>query len=596
MHIGINFVNINCSQQSKQKERCQEKYNIVKQKSLINKKLFLLFAVLLAAVALRFVYLDQDQPANNLSGFTQGDEPYYCYAAVHDQMVSRPGFPETFVNSHSHISGLHNYLTTKLSFSLFGYNYTGMRLVSVMGSLLVIWLLFISLFRYYKEERNPILWFLFALFLLVDPYFLITSRLQNPQIDSIVWLSIGLYFVYTYSRTSKPIYLVLAVFVHVFTVLFVYPYTLFALLGLGFYILFLSFKKRSPVYMYYAIIGALMAILLFVSILYARGSTPLDFIHNLLRYNVEKSEVGLKSFSSIDLTKAPLQIFYSNLIRYNLFYLLLFGGLILVVIKRFRSMEDPLIFTTFVIAAAFIQCTFVVSYPFKKWVAIFPYFATLIIPIYLHFKALLEENSRLKFIAAVGICMAMIVAYFNMHITNNHEYWKGFDYGFIYKNPSLMLRWTPFVIFSISALLFLVIIFNKKLFNPLTQTIGVIVLMGSIAMSYELLYKEPRYEYKTFLQDSAPILNGKIIVGDLSHAYTFYNNSLVLVSYYAEDLKIDSRLKENISKFDPNKLIYIKNYLPGSKVSEEISNHNVLFKKIKDYPGEIYCFAIYEPK
>lgn len=557
---------------------------------------FILLPVLLISIIIRFVYLDQDQPANNLSGYTQGDEPYYCYAAVHEEMVSRPGFPDAFKNPHSHITGLHNYFTTKASFSIFGYTYTGMRLVSVMGSLLVIWLLFISLFRYYKEERNPILWFLFILFLLLDPYFLITSRLQNPQIDSIVWLSIGLYFIYTHSRTSKPKYLIMAVFVHVFTVLFVYPYTLFALLGLAFYILYLAIKERTPIYIFHAIIGSLFALLIFVAILYLRGSTPADFIQNLLRYNAEKSEVGVKSFSALELFKAPLQIFYSNLVRYNLFYLLLFGGLILVLIKKIRTLEAPLVFTAFVIAAAIIQCTFVVSYPFKKWVAIFPYFATLVIPIYLHFRTLLDENSRLKSIATLGIGMAVIIAFFNMRITNNHEYWKSFDYGFIYKDPSLLIRWVPFATFFISAVLFLVIIYKKSWFRPLSNTIGVLVLLGSGTISYELLYKEPKYEYKRFLTDSAPILNGKIVVGDLSHAYTFYNNSLVLVSYYAEDLKMDQRLKNNISDFDPKRLMYIKNYLPGKPAPEELTNHNILFQKVKDYPGELYGFAVYEPK
>lgn len=87
------------------------------------------------------------------------------------------------------------------------------------------------------------------------------------------------------------------------------------------------------------------------------------------------------------------------------------------------------------------------------------------------------------------------------------------------------------------------------------QTIGVLLLIRCINISYELLFKHLKYEYKKFIQDSAPILNGKIIVGDLSHAYTFYNNSLVLVSYHAEDFKIDTHLKENISKFYTKKLI-----------------------------------------
>lgn len=564
---------------------------------LFSKKSTLSILLLIAfAVPMRFVFLEEDQPANNISGYTQADEPYYCFRAVADEMMSRPGFPAGFNTLNSHILSTHNYQSTKLGFKIFGYNYTGLRITIVVKSLITIALLFVSIFLFYQHKVSPRIWFFLLAVMLIDPYFLVTSRLQNPQIDSILWLSLGLFLVFAHTRTQKMLYFFLSVLVHVLTVFAIYPYTIFALLAIGAYTLYLCYEEKSLRYIFIASLAAIAGFGIFLVTLQLEESTFTGYLHNLLHYNSEKSEIGIHHSTILETLKAPLQIIYTNLLRYNPLYLLVFSGLFIIFITKRKQLEKPTIYCIIVLIFGVIQSMFVVSYPFKKWVTLFPYLIACIVPIIIQFQKMYYQKSLPKMWILFALAISILLAVYTMLVTNNHEYWRAFDYGFGYEEPSFSLKWIPVLSFSLLSISIIITLASSNYAKHIWQFAGVFYLLGLLAIDYSMLYQKPRYEFKNFLLKSADDCNGKIIVGDLSHAYTFYNSALALVSYYAEDLKREHRLQEHVHELDKEKLIYIKNYLPHTQPPKTISSHSILFVLKKYYPGNLYAFAIYSPE
>ena len=143
-----------------------------------------LIIIVILLVFLRFYRLDLDAAANNISGITTWDEPYYTYSAMYDLISSKPTFPPALKsNALMEIISLQSSIITKIGFFLAGNTLEGLRLGVVLLSLLTIFLLYkiaVKTFDFVDTQKMYVKAMLFCL-LLTEPTFLCSAELRHPR-------------------------------------------------------------------------------------------------------------------------------------------------------------------------------------------------------------------------------------------------------------------------------------------------------------------------------------------------------------------------------------------------------------------------------
>lgn len=559
-------------------------------------KYYTVSILLILLLILRFVRLDMDTPANNIAGITHVDEPYYTFLAVHDQIKHKPGFPATFNKPTNSVLYIHSYWPTKLGFLLFGNTYYGLRFAPVLISLVVVLLLSITMVSTYfgNSKDKFVISAVTAAFLLLDPYYFIVSRYQTPMIYATLWHALGILFVYKYCTTGRPLLLFIALCLFYFTVFFVYHYTIFAAVGISFFVLYESILKRSWKPIVVGAAAAIACVIMLIAVLQLFGYGISDYFDVLFKLKSKREEIAAPvSLLSFKTLLSPLQIFYTNLLRYNPIYFFSIIFYFFFCITKFRNLKKFEIFIFFALLCAIIQTVFITSYPFKKWVLLFPFAVFTILPSFNFIASARKMSFTVKAILASLALAAMVLCFMDAKINSTHQYWAAFDYGFEYQNPSLIIR---YMATAVAVVIFSVILFHLFAKN-LSRIQFLIYSINSLSCSifiYEIVFRHPTYDYKNMLTNTAKMLDHKIIVGDLSHAYTFYNSSLALTSSYAEEFNVDMRLANCIGKLDPSKLIYIYSYKRSDgRPPANIVRYNMIFKLKKEMPGKLYSFGIY---
>lgn len=552
--------------------------------------------LLLLLMFLRFFMLDMDAPANNITGITHPDESYYTFLAVHEQVKSKPGFPQMFHQPSNAVLHLHSYIPTKLGLWLFGNNYYGLRFAPVFLSLIAIFLIARILAQFYFQNKRSFsfIFILIAVFLLADPYYFIVSRYQNPMIYVTLWHAVGIFLLFKYTQTSRYWYLFASVFVFLFCIVFVYPYAIFGAMGISFFVLYQAIAKRSWKYFFTGLSAGLLALLILIVVFQLFGYSISDYFNYIFKFKAQRDEmIAAHHLLSFRIFLAPLQIIYTNLMRYNPLLLFSLHIFILYCLLKWKSINSFEKFVFIVLLCAFIQTTFILSYPFKKWSILFPFLALTVIPSIRFIVAARNMKMPIRISILLLSLICVILSVKNSHVNNQREYWMAFEYGFEYLQPSFIIKYLA-PIFSVLFFLLIVIHLFVKELDRFEKIVYGAALLCCFVFIYETIFKNRTFDYRNMLIQNAKLLDNKIIIGDLSHAYTFYNSSVALVNPYAEEIGMDMRLAKNISKLDPARLIYIGCYRPSQgKPADSIDRYQRTFKLIENVPGKMYSFGIY---
>ena len=171
----------------------------LKIEKIIANKLFI-YGLLLFFILIRCYHLDQDAPSMMISAICEEDEAYYTIEGINEYNIDNNRFLKGFEHNLVAPIVFYSKTITYLSLKIFGNNFWGLRMPVVLLSFIIA-LLLLNIFKKINTKYIA-LNYLMIFLLLSDFTFYIFSRYQNPQIYSILCITVILWLIITYNFQS----------------------------------------------------------------------------------------------------------------------------------------------------------------------------------------------------------------------------------------------------------------------------------------------------------------------------------------------------------------------------------------------------------
>lgn len=532
---------------------------------------------------LRFVNLDNDVPPYNIAGISQTDEPYYCLLGFNGYLEENNRIILELNKIDLKFLMVHNYHLTFSSLKNIGNNYYGLRFGATFLSILTI-LLLLKIF--FERNKNPYLRLLMVLFLFSEFTFFVMSRFQNPQVYAIFWMSLSLYFFQKYDYTALRVFRIFGISIVILIILLVYPYTIFFGFGIALWLANSAIITKSIKPLMDGIVALIISGSIFFLILFLIDSSIEEIMKQYVLINSVRDETIGSNLSDI-LRSIATQIPFTNLFRFNLFLLfavlfVLYRGV--VDFKNFHiSSIHSLIF--FVFLGAFAQCSFVSGYPFKKWILLFP---VVILALYYLLEELPKIN-KLNIKDYLIIIITGVISLYSWRVTNSELYWSGMTSYTFLSSPTFI----EYLMIVVPVLLLIGLFFywQKSHYYILILT-GMLLLSSTITSYYFIL--KPTKILKTFLIENSNYMNNSLIIGDFPHAYSLYNNGIVLNNPYDSYFKkIDSNVVYKSINDYKSKVWIIKSKFDGYKAEKQINKYGQDYFFKNKVSNDAYSFLFY---
>lgn len=545
-----------------------------------NRDNWILFGLFFIFAVFRFFYLEADPPSYNLSGINVTDEPYYCFSGLNEYYSSEEREIEIFDFNVGSFLQLHNKTLVYSTLKLFGNNYYGLRIAAVLLSVGSIFLLFQIISRFIPLslfEKALVIGVLFS-----DYYFFLFSRYITPQIFSIFWITVSLYFLSLGLRKNKW-FLIPAIIVLFFQVFLVYPYMAFVGGGIGLFFLFRVIRKES-IFLPQNLLGALGGVLLILGCLHIDGAGIEEYLDYFKTFNQTRDEFQGLAINNV--VTAFLQIIYTNLFRYNPVHF--FGILIILMVivneKIRESFNQNLIvqLCAAVIIMAFLQSIFIQSYPFKKWVVLFPFSIILFVFFVKHFAKL----PILPFL--VIMLITTLFYYMNSSVNNSREFWVGFKDSYpIYGDSNHVL----FLFLALFILVGILRFTYRQKISGNTLLVGTFLIGMFQIVAY---YGTATYTYKKSLRTYNNLGNA-ILIGDFSHAYCFYNKMIPTFNPYLIKVNyIDSALiTSKLDELDEKNVVFIEKNILKKKLNDKVNLYGDDYILISDQRANFGTYQLF---
>lgn len=546
----------------------------------------LVTSIIIILSIFRFIYLDQDVHSRMIEGISQGDEVFYAFAGYEQYLQEN----NRLINDDEDIKfykglSFNNYPLTYLSLHIFGNNYYGLRLSSVLSSLLAIFLLYRVSIKIYTKNSELI--FYSIIFLFSDFYFFIISRFQTPQIHSIFIISLILYIFYQNKLATKHKFFILS-FLGFSAVTIYYTLNLFVLAAIGTYILIISIKQKRFSYILYSLAGAILSIILYLTLVYLVDENIFDYYQRITEfqenYEVTQTSKGIiESFRNFIISS--LSIITTNLFRFN--PILLWTTLTFIIhftflIFKKKGSNDQL-FIYLILIFAFAQAFFVNSYPFKKWVVLVPVAYTILFII-------LKELPNKKTLITSTFITGLLYAY-SLKINHSPEYWLYENWGY-YVNIRLVYIvaiLSTFILFLYSAL------FRK---HRLIKTALVLSSITFSIMNLDYFVFNKQTVYKDAMTKFSPLTNHNKIIAGNSRGFSFYSEVEPILhptNFFKgyEDISLKS-LKKHLSNYENSyRIIHVRRpYADDYPLDSTISIEGFPFKVLDKVYEKDSLFSI----
>lgn len=440
--------------------------------TVINNKIALAVCLLLLIIISRLIFIESDIPVWNLSYYCPIDELYYVARSFTD-ISATPDSKAIIVNPSQ-------VLLTKLSLIIFGNNYYGLRLPSVIFSLGGF-----SLFAYVFYSRFRILGVLvFGLFFLVDFSCVLMSRVAEPTSSRFFAMALAIFLSTKYldnvHNTRQNIYIYIGTAATLLVLLF-YPTNAFILLAVSILVVAFSAEKERIKVVFKFFTGCILGLFIFLIFMYSVNFYP--NLHDIVYINQSVGGRVANSNSWWVFVKKVLSNIYhikdANFFRLNLYFVIslliaLFISIFTLIRIKIHNIKPAykLAVEDIVMAVYFfcflLQSMFINDYPQRKLVIIYPFFVFLFI-----------------------------------------SCWK---YAVEYSNIKHIL-----------------IIFNILL---------LISIVPHAMFSYDNIFRHPTYKYKESMLALSYLGEAKLI-GGWSHGFRLYNKiNPYMNKYYYKDNKI----------------------------------------------------------
>ncbi len=493
----------------------------------INQKI-IFYTLISFFVVLRFVYLDQDIHSRMIEGVNQLDEVYYNYAGC-DYYLDSQGRTNNFLEGKTQYLKaltLTHALPSYLSLKILGNNFYGFRLSAVLASLLIIFLLYHTIKDVMDNQLGITTSILFLIF--SDFYFFIFSRLQTPQIYSILLISFFLYLFYKYYDKFNYKQIFILSLVASYSVFFVYLLNFFLLASWAVYVVLLSFRQKNIKPIIIAFSGVCFSFIFFLLAFNLVGEDPMVHYNRVIEFNERAGAILTSDSAGITVTlkkylSSIFSIFITNILRFN--PILLWGVITFLIyylwkiIYNRKDIDLKYSFIFILLILFFAQNTIISSYPFMKLIVMLPiaYISLVLSLNYLFLKKIP------RVILWSSACLSLLLSYYSIKINHSQEYW-GVDVLGYYDNISsiyVIITYLIFIIFVIYTLLN-----SSKIFPTYTMKwiINSFALLFTL-MEFDYFVITPDFTTKNTLIKYSTITNNNIVAGGVSKAFQFYSNS-----------------------------------------------------------------------
>lgn len=572
-----------------------------------NKIYIIIFIGILVLFSFRLLYLDADVPNWGITHYMPIDEGSYSLMALNKYDFGTVDPSYLFDGNAPYVApqlrnNLIGNVCTYISLRIFGDNYYGLRLPSVLYALIVfsgtIWILNLIRRKYTgnvtsKENKFYIfILLLLSLLLVCDFDLLVSSRVCENSLlrSSFVVLSIIVCCVFDGKSIFKKYFLL--TFLATISVFLVYITNAFLGLAIGLSVLVECFvyKKKSFLKAFGGCItGGITALLLSeIYYFFVWDSFALKNMFQTIKAFQTSNLLNYYETTNTlySLFNRTVSFISSDIILYNLpiCFLVILTGFI--IIKKIYTLKNtPLTYNLLILIAFYIQTLFAEDMIIKKFLVVYPCLLILlyfgIISIKDYSKAV-DQLTKSKKVIMQGWCL--IFGLLCLGVT--YKIYSFRRYGLV-DDTTLDFEENDFIVlfYIVIAIVFIFIMFTiihffdrQDKWKKICLSSLIILAIGCNAhFSYKYVFKSPTYSEKQVMIDLGDIVGNDYVIGEYANGYRLYNNvkSIPLSSY------------GNIKKFieaHPD-YWYFDYYFP--KESLEVYFNNVPLKNSK-YTGKPY--------
>ncbi|MEQ8235806.1 MAG: hypothetical protein ABRQ23_03400 [Syntrophomonadaceae bacterium] len=445
------------------------------------------------------------------------------------------------------------------SLSLFGNNYYGLRMASVICACMIFILLYLILNKILVRDEDIVgskqvitqgfkgRYLLYALtgYILCDFSFMVAGRVAEPTIFRMLALMIVIY-VGTLPVLSRPLvskwYSISLGFLALASVVFVYIYNFFIFCALTMSVIIWAHKSgsKNAVKMgAYYLLGSLICLLsfqVFAQVVYQSSLT--DVYLTLLPFKYRMG-LGVGQITAIGIYLTNLLfIFITNIFRFNMILLFIFMVSIPVFIKKViseRNNFDILILN--LLLFLFMQSIVINDYPLRKLIIMLPLVIIFIAISITYASRFIEEYTSteskrhsliLLWIVVLIFTVLVSSIYINPHVT---------ELGAFSTGNITYLNWGVFLVVS-------VIMSFHYLFSVRIKTIGIVIclmlaLLPNLALDAKYIFLNRTYYFRDSMIGMSDKVDGKIVAGGFAYGFRLYNKSIPTLNFYITSYSYD---------------------------------------------------------
>lgn len=526
------------------------------------RKIAIISLIGLVFVLLRIIYLESDVPIQQLTEYAAIDETYYTQSAFnlyHYGTYTHQMVP--YIKDTGNTVNILENIMTSLSLKIWGNNYYGLRMASVIAAILFI--IFISMFLrnlfYYKPPdmicvaEKPISPYKIALiifvlgYLTIDFAFLVAGRVAEPTIFRMMTMMfIMLLMSYISMKREKiPLYVTgIMGFLSLSTVLFVYLYNFFIFCAVGVIILLWVWPSgwKNIIRQILAFsLGAILAILSYQCFLHFVCDTTITEVLSILKpftYRMGSSSTGLLASPKHYLMNFTA-IFSTNIFRFNSALLFIFLVSIPPFIMHTWKTKDKMgILVANLVLFLFLQCIVINDYNFRKLVILLPLVLIVILMALTYQKEFIKALRNRPVGRKMYGVYWILVGYFFVFFMQLGSITPSSLNTEIQINPQAVI---PANINRINLAVFLFVFiiatmkyFSNKKMGKFLPTLAIIVLfLPGIYMDVNYIFMHPSYTMRDTMIAMKEKVDDKVIAGGVAYGFRLYNRSIPVLDFYS---------------------------------------------------------------
>lgn len=502
-----------------------------------DKKLIIISIFVICIYLIRIVNLDSDVPVYNLSNYMQLDENYYVYDGV---LLARPELANALGELDK--SGIKSWPTSDcwtanvlaiLTFKVFGNNYYGLRMPSVIAGLITL-LLVLHIILRDRRKKAGLTIFIPLVFYVLSFGFLLSTRIMEPSVFRAMWTVI---FFWISGRVDliKNRYLKAIIYgiAGGFCIALSYPSNVFILaaIGLKYFIGWLCEKetKVSTCFKetFAVLIGLASSILMVEPIYYLVHKR--HYVSNFF-LDVTYQSDALINFSISALKDNVCEYIKANTtIYYPAVFVIFTISTVWCLYKGIKDKDQSRLLTALLVSTHFTYCFLVADFTTRKAAVIFP---MLILGLYYMIQdwdeliRFVSEN-KLKTIYKIAFSLeTLLLMYFS--------YRKVAEIKGAVANSGIHVI---LVLMEAQLIGLLGLIWWKQIrgFSAICVLTILICLVPSVILDEHVIFELNKTEKQTMVQIGS-IVGNNPVMGGWAQAFSLYNEIIPLTSKYDVNL------------------------------------------------------------